>query len=87
MVWETKDINMGGTNLTNINYSTIGNAKFIDTMKYYLSSLGKLASTMTKKEKSNVELLVKQFLMEHHFFKSMVNIKSKSENRTNKSYC
>ena len=31
-VWETKDINMGGTNLTNINYSTIGNVKFIDTL-------------------------------------------------------
>ena len=51
-VWETKDINMGGTNLTDINYWTIGNAKFFDTMKYYLTSLGKLASTMTEKEKT-----------------------------------
>ena len=42
---------MGGTNLTNINYLTIGNLKFIDTMKYYLTSLGKLASTMTEKKK------------------------------------
>ena len=31
LVWETKDINMGGKNLTNINYSTIGNVKCIDT--------------------------------------------------------
>ena len=68
MVWVTEDINIGGTNLTNINYSTIGNAKFIDTMKYYLSSLRKLASTMTKKEKNNVQILVKQFLMQYHFF-------------------
>ena len=67
-VWETKDINMGGTNLTNINYSTIGNVNFIDTMKYYLTSLGKLASTMTEKEKNNAKLLVKQFLMQHKFF-------------------
>ena len=59
---------MGGTNLTNINYSTIGNVKFIDTMKYYLTSLGKLASTMIEKEKNNAELLVKQFLMQHQFF-------------------
>ena len=66
-VWETKDISMGGTNLTNINYSTIGNVKFIDTMKYYLTSLGKLASTMTEKEKNNAKLLVKQFLMQHQF--------------------
>ena len=56
LVWETKDINMGGTNLTNINYSTIGNIKFIDTMKYYLTSLGKLASTMTGKVKNNAKL-------------------------------
>ena len=65
MVWETKDINMGGTNLVNINYSTIGNVKFIDTMKYYLTSLGKLASTMTEKETNNAEFLVKIFLMQH----------------------
>ena len=58
---------MGGTNLTNINYSIIGNVKFIDTMKYFLTSLGKLASTMTEKEKNNAELLVKQFLMQHQF--------------------
>ena len=66
-VRETKNINMGGTNLTNINYSTIGNIKFIDTMKYYLTSLGKLASTMTEKEKTNAKLLVKQFLMQYQF--------------------
>ena len=59
---------MGGTNLTNINYSTIGNVKFIDTMKYYLTSLGKLASTMTEKEKNIAKFLVKQFLMQHQFF-------------------
>ena len=49
---------MGGTNLTNVSYSTIGNVKVIDTMKYYWTSLGKLASTMTEKEKNNAELLV-----------------------------
>ena len=72
---------MGGTNLTNINYSTIGNVKFIDTMKYYLTSLGKLASTMTEKEKNNAKLLVKNFFdATSIFFKNVVNIKSKSEN-------
>ena len=75
-VWETKDINMGGTNQTNINYSIIGNVKFIDTMKHYLTRLGRLASTMTEKKKNNAELLVKQFLMQHQ----LVNIKSNPEN-------
>ena len=37
-------------------------------MKYYLTSPGKLPSTMTEKEKNNAKLLVKQFLMQHHFF-------------------
>ena len=59
---------MGGTNLTDINYSTNKNVKFFDNMKYYLTSLGKLVSTMTEKEKNNVELLVKQFLMQHKCF-------------------
>ena len=59
---------MGATNLTNIKYSTIGNVKFIDTMKYYLTGLGKLVSTMTEKRKNNAEVLVKQFLMQHQFF-------------------
>ena len=35
-VWNTKDINIGGTNLTNINFANIaGETKFIDTLKYY----------------------------------------------------
>ena len=34
-------------------------------MKYYLTSPGKLPSTMTEKEKNNAKLLVKQFLMQH----------------------
>ena len=59
---------MGETNLTNINYLTIGNTKFIDTMKYFLTSLGKLASTMTEKEKNKAKLLVEQFLMQHQVF-------------------
>ena len=34
--WGTKDINLGGTNLTNINFANIGSeTKFIDTLKYY----------------------------------------------------
>ena len=55
LVRKAKDINMGRTNLANIDYSSIGNVKFIDTKKYYLTSLGKLLSTMTEKEKNNAE--------------------------------
>ena len=60
-VWETININIGGTGLTNINFASIGNTKFIDTMKYYQTSLEKLASTLTDIEKYRVEVLTKHF--------------------------
>ena len=67
-VWETKDINIGGTRLTNISFASISNIRFIDTIKYYQISLGKLASTLTDTEKNRVEVLTKQFLMQHRYF-------------------
>ena len=50
--WGTKDLNIGGTNLTHINYRYIGGeVKFIDPLKYYQKSLAELASTLTEDEK------------------------------------
>ena len=37
-------------------------------MKCYQTSLGKLASTLTDIEKNGVEVLTKQFLMQHRYF-------------------
>ena len=55
-VWNTKDINIGGDGLTDINFANFGSqVNFIDTMKYYLTSLEKLASTMDEKGGKNVE--------------------------------
>ena len=46
--WNTKNVNIGGTNLTNINFANIGGeTKFIDTLKYYQKSLGQLAATLS----------------------------------------
>ena len=46
-VWGTKDVNIGGTGLTSINFASIGTqVKFIDTIKYFLISLGQLVSTL-----------------------------------------
>ena len=67
-VWETKDINVGRTGLTNINFASIGQVKFIDTMKYFFSSLGKLAETLDPIEKERVEKLTVQFLTTHDYF-------------------
>ena len=69
LVWQTRDINIGGSGLTNINFANIGSqVKFIDTMKYYQTSLGKFASIIDEIEKKNVEKLVIQFLNQHGYF-------------------
>ena len=68
-VWNTKDINIHGNGLTHINFSNFGTqVKFIDTIKYYLTSLGKLASTMDEKGKKNVEKTTTQFLVNCPYF-------------------
>ena len=53
--WNIKDINIRGTNLTNINFANISNeTKFTDTLKYYQKSLGQLAGTLSVNEKHGV---------------------------------
>ena len=37
-------------------------------MEYYLTSLGKLASTLTDTKNTRVEALTKQLLMQHKYF-------------------
>ena len=46
-VRRTKDINISGKNLTDLNYASIDKFKFIDTMKYYQTSLGQLSETLS----------------------------------------
>ena len=54
--WYTKDINIGRTDLTNINFANIGSeTKFINTLKYYQKSLGQLAGTLSVDEKLAVK--------------------------------
>ena len=44
-----KRLNIGGTNLTHINYGHVGGeVKFTNTIKYYQKSLAELASTSTE---------------------------------------
>ena len=67
-VWRTKDINIGGKNITDLNYASIDHFKFIDTMKYYQTSLGQLSETLSDKEKENIAMLTVQFLTNHDYF-------------------
>ena len=67
--WNTKDINIGGTNLTNINFANISNeTKFIDTLKYYQKGLGQLTATLSVDEKLTVKEVAEQFIRSHNYF-------------------
>ena len=51
-------------------------------MKYYQTSLGKLASTLTDTEKSRVDILTKQFLLQHRYFsKTWLMVTEKQKNQ------
>ena len=67
-VWDTKNINIGGTGLTSINFGSIAEMKLIDTMKCFLTSLGKLATTLDPTEKKHIEKLTIQSLTTHDYF-------------------
>ena len=57
-VWNTKDIIIGRNGLTGINLANFcSQVKSIDTMKYYLTSLGKLGSNYGRKRKMLRKLL------------------------------
>ena len=50
--WCSKKLNIGGTNLTHVNYGIIDNEiKLFDSLKYYQKSLADLSSTPTPEEK------------------------------------
>ena len=54
--WGTNYFNMGGSNLTTVNFANIGSqVKIIDTIKYYQSSLAAIATTATEDQKKVLE--------------------------------
>ena len=49
--WCSKELKIGGNNLTHINFSNIaGEIKFIVSLKYYQKSLAELARTLSEEE-------------------------------------
>ena len=62
MAWCSKELNVGGKNLTHANYGNISNEiKLIDSLKFYQRSLSELSSTLTEEEKNAVKFLTNQF--------------------------
>ena len=72
LVWCSKKLNIGGTNLTHVNYGIIDNEiKLIDSLKYYQKSLADLSSTLTEEEKGAAEKVTKQFFNQHYHFSTV----------------
>ena len=68
-VWGTNNLNMGGTNLTNVNFASVGKqVKIIDTLKYYQTSLAALTNTADEKEKLEIRKSVTKFINQHEYF-------------------
>lgn len=60
---------IGGTNLTNVQYTDIGNQiKFIDTIKHYQQAPSALASSVDKTEKESIRKSMTMFLKKHNYF-------------------
>ena len=67
--WCSKELNIGGTNLTQANYGNIcGEIRLIDSLKLYQRSLDELSSILTAGEKNPVKNLTETFLNEHYYF-------------------
>ena len=69
VAWCTKEVNIGGNNLTHANYGNINNEmKLIDSLKFYQQSLSQLSTTMTNQEKIAIKKLAEKFLNSHYYF-------------------
>ena len=81
--WGTKELEMAGTNLANVNYANIRNQiKIIDTLKYYQTTLAGLTSTTDDKEKESIRKLIEQFLTDHIYFGKVWQILEKKDKET-----
>ena len=60
--WRSKELNIGGNNLTHANYGNISSEiKLIDSLKFYQRSFGELSSTLTNIEKNAIKNVTEKF--------------------------
>ena len=70
--WCSKELSAGGTNLTNLNFSSLkSKIKFIDSLKYYQRSLAELTSSMDLEEIEKAKIVMNSFLKNHHYFSNI----------------
>ena len=72
VAWNLKDLNIGGSGLTRINYGNISSThKFVDTLKYYKQSLSQLTKTATEQENDAIKDLTAQYIANHDYFSNV----------------
>ena len=70
--WCSKELNIGGTNLTRVNYASINSEiKFIDSIKYYQRSLAELTSTIQENEIDGAKKQMAAFLKLLSYFSTI----------------
>ena len=87
--WGTKDINLDGTNLTNINFANISRQrnKIYRYPKLLSKSLGQLTATLSVNEKLAVKKLTEQFLRQHDYFSEVWKLLGPATKRKDFRYC
>lgn len=78
--WRLKNLCIGGSNLTNVNYTNIGEqANFIDTIKFYQQSLGKVAD-FNRGGRGKNKVQIWKTLMKHRYFGELFDSLSERDN-------
>ena len=73
-VWQTKQLNSGGSSLANVHYANIGSqVKFIDTIKHYLQSLSSLAKSADENKKANIRNSCQKFIEKNTTYLTFFN--------------
>ena len=77
-VWRRKQLNIGGYNLTNVQYATIScQVRFIDIIIYYQQSLSSLAKNANETDKINIKQSCRKFIEKNEAYSSVFNSLSK----------
>ena len=67
----SKDLNIGGSNLTRANYENYDNFKFIDTFKYFQRTLFNLSRIMPSKGEEYIKRVLGLFISNHNCFSNI----------------
>ena len=81
-VWRTKRLNIGRSNLTNVQYANIvSQVKFIDTIKYYQQSLSSLAKSTDENKKGNTGASCEKFIQNiPHILQAFLHFQTMTRN-------